>query len=76
MHGIDVEVVVKDPDAKGFAPNVRWPMERTFGWLMLNRRLARDYEASAEHSESLIHWAMIGVMSRRLTGEATPSWRN
>jgi transposase len=75
VEGIDVEVVVKDPAVKGFAPNVRWPVERTFGWLMLHRRLARDYEGSAEHSVSLIRWAMIGTMSRRLTGEAVPSWR-
>lgn len=75
-ENIDVEVVVKDPAVKGFAPNVRWPVERTFGWLMLHRRLARDYEGSAAHSVSLIHWAMIGVMSRRLTGEAVPSWRD
>lgn len=73
---IDVEVVVKDLAVKGFAPNVRWPVERTFGWLMLNRRLARDYEGSTEHSVSLIHWAMIGNMSRRLTGEAVPSWHD
>ena len=75
-EGIDVEVVVKDPAVKGFAANVRWPVERTFGWLMLNRRLARDYEGSAGHCVSLIHWAMISNMSKRLTGEAVPSWRD
>ncbi|WP_203672311.1 IS5 family transposase [Catellatospora methionotrophica] len=74
--GIDVQVVVKDPAVKGFVPNVRWPVERTFGWLMLHRRLVRDYEGSERHSASLIHWAMIGTMSRRLTGEAVPSWRD
>src|SRR5262245_51113090 len=47
-HGIDVEVVVRDKDVKGFSPTVRWPVERTFGWLMLHRRLARDYEGLAE----------------------------
>ena len=24
----------------------------------------------------MIHWAMIDNMSRRLTGESTPSWRH
>jgi len=24
----------------------------------------------------MIHWAMIDNMSRRLTGESTPSWRD
>ncbi|MFC7761544.1 IS5 family transposase [Catellatospora bangladeshensis] len=75
-HEIDVEVVVRDPAVKGFSPTVRWPVERTFGWLMLHRRLARDYEGLAEHSASLIHWAMIGAMSRRLTGEVVSSWRD
>jgi transposase len=44
-HGIDVEVVSKDPGHKGFRPlPKRWAVERTYGWLMLHRRLARDYE--------------------------------
>ncbi|MFI7229214.1 hypothetical protein ACIBO5_38865 [Nonomuraea angiospora] len=41
--------------------------ERTLGWLMLHRRLARDYEARTDRSE-----AMIDLMTRRLTGEDTP----
>jgi transposase len=47
--GIDVEVVRGDPATRGFVvlPR-RWAMERTFGWLMLHRRLARDYEAGSE----------------------------
>ena len=24
----------------------------------------------------MIHWAMIDVMGRRLTGETTPTWQN
>ncbi|MET7320269.1 transposase [Streptomyces sp. NPDC005549] len=43
--GIDVEVVQRR--TKGFEPlPKRWVIERTFGWLMQHRRLARDYEAS------------------------------
>jgi transposase len=42
-HGIDVQVVRKDPGQKGFAPLPnRWAVERTFGWWMLHRRLVRD----------------------------------
>jgi hypothetical protein len=41
--------------------------ERTFAWLTAHRRLARDYETSPAHSETMIRWAMIGVMVRRLT---------
>jgi transposase len=75
-HGIEVEVVSKEPGQKGFKPlPKRWAAERTFGWLMLHRRLVRDYETLPERSRSMIHWAMIDNMSRRLTGECTPTWR-
>jgi transposase len=76
LRGIEVEVVSKDPTRKGFSPTVRWPVERTFGWLMLHRRLVRDFETLPEHSRAMIHWAMIDNMSRRLTGESTQTWRN
>jgi transposase len=77
MHGIDVQVVTKDPQQRGFKPQrKRWAVERTFGWLMLHRRLARDYETNPQRSRSMIHWAMIDTMSRRLTGESTLSWRD
>lgn len=76
-HGIDVQVVPKAPGQKGFQPlPKRWAIERTNGWIMLHRRLVRDYETSPEHSRAHIHWAMIDNMSRRLTHEATPSWRD
>ncbi|MFE4630538.1 transposase, partial [Streptomyces mirabilis] len=45
----------------------RWAVERTFAWLTSHRRLARDYETSPAHSETMICWAMIGIMIRRLT---------
>ena len=77
QHGIDVQVVTKDPQQRGFKPQrKRWAIERTFGWLMLHRRLARDYETNPQRSRAMIHWAMIDNMSRRLTGESTPSWRD
>jgi len=77
VHDIEVQVVVKDPDQRGFKPQPkRWAIERTLGWLMLHRRLARDYETLPECSETMIYWAMIDNMSRRLVGESTPSWRD
>jgi transposase len=76
-YNIDVQVVVKDPGQRGFKPQPkRWAIERTFGWLMLHRRLARDYETNPERSRTMIHWAMIDNMSRRLTGESTHTWRD
>ena len=74
--GIDVEVVRRDPATRGFTPLPRrWAVERTFGWLMLHRRLARDCEALPARSEAMIHIAMIDLMARRCTRESTPTWR-
>ncbi|WP_329322041.1 IS5 family transposase [Streptomyces sp. NBC_01262] len=74
--GIDVHVVQRAPGTKGFKvlPR-RWTVERSFGWLMHHRRLARDYETHPHRSEAMIHLAMIDLMSRRLTTESTPNWR-
>lgn len=44
----------------------RWVVERTFGWLNLQRRLSKDYEALCETTESWIYIAMTGVMLKRL----------
>lgn len=41
----------------------------------LLRRLARDYETLPTSSEAMINLAMIDNMTRRLTGENTPTWR-
>lgn len=73
---IDVEVVRRDPDNPGFRvlPR-RWVVERTFGWFMLHRRLTRDYETRQESSRTIIHWSMIGIMARSLTGNPTPTWQ-
>lgn len=75
--GIDMEINARKPGTRGFTPiPKRWAVERTYGWLMLHRRLARDYETLAARSEAMIHLAMTGLMARRLTGEATVSWRD
>jgi transposase len=75
--GINLEIVQRTPGARGFAPiPKRRPVERTYGWLMLHRRLARDYETLPARSEAMIHLAMTDLMARRLTGENTISWRD
>lgn len=74
--GIDVEIVTKDPQLKGFSVvKRRWVVERTIGWLMQHRRLVRDYEARPENSASMITLAMIDNLAKRLTAETTPTWR-
>ena len=44
----------------------RWVIERTFGWLMNYRRLARHYEYHDDTGVALIHVAMTHLMVRRL----------
>jgi putative transposase len=34
-------------------------IERTFAWILRNRRMSRDYEFLAETTEALIYLAMI-----------------
>ena len=46
----------------------RWVVERTFGWLNLQRRLSKDYEALCETTETWLYIAMTGLMLRRLAG--------
>ena len=64
---LKVEVVKRSDDVKGFKvlPR-RWIVERTFGWLMRNRRLARDYETTTTSAESWVYIAMIRLQVRRL----------
>lgn len=72
--GIDMHIVRRDPATRGFTVlSRRWTVERTLGWLMNHRRLARDYEAHPHRSEAMIHLAMINLMTRRLTAESAPT---
>jgi transposase len=36
-----------------------------FRWIMMHRRLARDYETKPEHSEAMIRLAAIDNLARR-----------
>lgn len=44
----------------------RWVVERTFAWLLVNRRLSREYERLCATSETFIYLTMIRLMLRRL----------
>lgn len=62
--GIDLEIVQRTPGTRRFTQIPKgWAVERTYGWLMYHRRLARDYKTHPH------------LMARRLTAEATPNWR-
>lgn len=62
-----LEIVKRSDDAKGFEvlPR-RWVVERTFGWLVLQRRLCRDYETTISSAEAMVHIAMTRLMLGRI----------
>jgi len=69
--GWDLEIVGRDPEVQGFAVQPRrWVVERTFAWLVRNRRLRIDYERKVQTSETLIEVAMIRLLLRRLARAA------
>lgn len=66
--GLTIKTVSRPRNAVGFVvlPR-RWVVERSLVWMMHAHRHARDYERLVQHSESLITWAAITLMTRRLT---------
>uniref|UniRef100_UPI003F4BDF4F transposase n=1 Tax=Streptomyces microflavus TaxID=1919 RepID=UPI003F4BDF4F len=65
---LTIKPVSRPKDTTGFIvlPR-RWVVERSLAWMMHARRHARDYERLIQHSETLITWAAITLMTRRLT---------
>ncbi len=69
--GWKLEIVERDREARGFEvlPK-RWIVERTFSWLIRNRRLSKDYERRVQTSETLVEVATIRLLLRRLARKA------
>lgn len=66
--GWELEIVEREPGSRGF--NVqprRWVVERSFAWLIRNRRLGKDYERKVQTSETLIEVAATRLLLRRLS---------
>jgi len=62
-----LEIVEHKPGTRGFAVQPRrWVVERSFAWLIRNRRLAKDYERMVQTSETLIRVAAARLVLRRL----------
>ena len=59
--------IVKRSDAAGseVLPK-RWIIERTFAWIIRNRRLASDFERYATTVAAFVSFAMIRIMLRQL----------
>ena len=62
-----VAVIKRSGTTQGFKVLARrWVGERTFGWLMHQRRLVRDYETTESSAVAWIYIAMIRIQLRRL----------
>ncbi len=67
LFGFIFEIVNKVLGVGGFQVQPkRWIVERTFGWLIWNRRLVKDYEEKTEVSKAFIQLAMIRIMLKQL----------
>lgn len=58
--------IIKRSEAGFVVQAKRWIIERTFAWITINRRLAKDFERFAETVQTLIQVSMIKLMSRRI----------
>jgi transposase len=63
---IVLEVVKRSPTQTGIAViRRRWVVERTFAWIVKNRRFVRDYEQLTMVAETLITIAAAATLIRR-----------
>ncbi len=70
--GWELEIVKREPGTHGFSVQPRRRVvERSFAWLIRNRRLAKDYERRVQTSEMLIEVAALRLLLRRLAGQLT-----
>ena len=65
LYKLDLEIVPRQGRGFKVLPR-RWVVERTFGWLSLNRRLSRDYEQLEATTEAWVYLGMVRLMLRRL----------
>ncbi|MFD8259594.1 hypothetical protein ACFV19_11755 [Streptomyces griseoluteus] len=73
---LTLRIVSRPKSTKGFVvlPR-RGKVERTIGWCMNARRNVRDSERLPQHSEAHLNWALITMMTRRLTRrKPAPGW--
>lgn len=66
-HSYKIDLEVTSPEGRGFqGVPWRWAVERTFAWLLNDRRHSRDYERLTPNSEALIQLSMIRLLLQRL----------
>ena len=60
---IVIEIIKRDPATTGFEVlRRRWVVERTFAWIVKNRRFTRDYERLTTVAETLIPIAATATL--------------
>ena len=64
--GATLRYAANNRNRRAREPTACWVVERTFGWLMRYRRLARDHERRTDHHEAMVYWATVMIMTRRL----------
>jgi transposase len=65
--GLTLSIVKRPRALPRFEPLPRrWVIERSFGWLVKNRRLVRDFEQRTDVAETLILIAATATMLRRI----------
>jgi transposase len=66
-HTQKIALEVTGKEGKGFhVIPWRWAVERTFAWLLNDRRHRRDYERLTRNSEAMIQLSMIRLLLNRL----------
>ena len=65
-NDLEIEVVKRNKQHKFVVLPKRWVVERTFSWLLRNRRLRADYERLKQSAESMVYLAMTRLMLKRL----------
>jgi len=66
-YGVKYEERKRKEGEKKFIPlPLRWPVERTFGWLMWSRQLSKGYDHKEESLKGWVDLAMSHICLRRL----------
>jgi putative transposase len=66
-HTYKIDLEVTSHEGKGFqVVPWRWAVERSFAWLLNDRRHSRDYERLTTNSEAMIQLSMIRLLLKRL----------
>ena len=64
---LTLEIITRPRGLPRFEPLPRrWVVERSFAWLIKNRRLVRDFEQRTDVAETLIRIAATATMLRRI----------